>query len=115
MKIIIAGSRGFSDYDLLRAKCDYWFSNTSDIEIVCGGTRGADLLGKQYAQECGYGIKMFIPDWDGLGKRAGMVRNAQMGDYADALVAFWNGKSRGTKHMIEYAKTKGLKIRIQMF
>ncbi|MOA29428.1 hypothetical protein D3C78_1504400 [compost metagenome] len=60
------------------------------------------------------GVKRFIPDWDGLGKKAGHVRNREMGDYADALVALWDGTSKGTAGMVEYAKKKGLKVYVYL-
>lgn len=74
--------------------------------------RGADLLGEKYAVERGYHVDRYPADWNGLGKRAGYIRNEQMARNADALVAFWDGQSRGTKHMIDLASRYGLKIRI---
>lgn len=79
-------------------------------EIVSGGARGADSLGERYAKENSIAIKRFTPDWDGLGKRAGFVRNQDMGNYADTVVAFWDGESSGTKHMIEFATKIGLDV-----
>lgn len=114
MKIIIAGSRNFVDYDLLVEKCDKAFSLQSDIEIVSGTAYGADMLGERYAKEKNYNIKRFPADWS-LGKGAGYIRNKAMSEYADALIAFWDGKSRGTKHMIDLATEKGLKVKVVMF
>lgn len=112
-KVIIAGSRGFNDFNLLKEKCDLILRNkTTDIEIVSGGAYGADLLGEEYAKHRGYKIRRFIPDWKNLGKKAEILRNCEMGDYADALICFWDGESRGSKQMIEYAKSKGLKVRV---
>lgn len=82
------------------------------VEIVSGGARGADSLGEKFAREHGCKIKRFIPDWDGLGKKAGFVRNWDMAKYADACVVFWDGKSKGTKHMIDLAKKEGLNLRV---
>lgn len=110
MKIIIAGSRGFNDYELLKSTCDKILINQKDIEIVSGGAKGADALGERYAKERGYGIKLFLADWS-LGRKAGYLRNIKMSEYADALIAFWDGQSRGTKHMIDIANEKGLKVR----
>jgi hypothetical protein len=112
MKVIIAGSRDFSDYNLLCEKCDAILSNQKQVEIVCGMARGADLLGKKYAESRGYPVKEFHAEWDKLGKSAGIVRNIQMRDYADALICFWDGKSTGTAHMIKAAEVKGMKVRI---
>lgn len=111
MKVIIAGGREFNNYELLRDSCDKILANQTEVEIVSGGARGADALGEKYAKEKNYPIKLFPADWS-LGKKAGYLRNQQMGDYADALIAFWDGQSKGTKHMIDIAKAKGLKLRI---
>lgn len=79
-------------------------------EVVSGGAYGVDMLGAKFAKDCGLPVKFFYPDWDGLGKRAGFVRNQEMADYADALIAVWDGQSRGTKDMIDRALKKGLKV-----
>lgn len=112
MKVIIAGSRSFKDYGLLREKCDFLLSNLSDIVIVSGNAKGADLLGEMYAKEKCYGLKIFPADWDKYKKAAGYIRNTEMAKYSDALIAFWDGFSRGTKHMIDIAKEQGLKVRV---
>lgn len=112
-RVIVAGSRDFENYELLKAKMDYLLSDTDEpIQIVCGLARGADRLGQRYARERGFEIRYFPANWDAYGKRAGYLRNEQMAQNADALAAFWDGKSRGTKHMIDLAKQYGLKIRI---
>lgn len=112
MKVIIAGSRDITDYNiLLEAVREARFSIT---EVVCGKARGVDTLGENLALRNDLKIKYFIPDWDGIGRSAGHVRNRQMGDYADALIAIWDGKSKGTKGMIDYAKKKGLKVYIKI-
>lgn len=111
MKIIIAGGRDFDDYDLLCRKADKILSQQQEVEIVSGGAEGADKLGELYAEERGYPVKRFIPDWSGLGKKAGYVRNEDMAIYADALIAFWNKTSKGTRHMIDTANLFKLRIR----
>lgn len=113
-KVIIAGGRDFNDYNKLREVCDYYFKNQIDIEIVSGCARGADSLAIQYAKERGYQVKKFPANWD-LGKQAGYLRNVEMGEYADALIAFWDGESRGTKHMIDIANNLGLKVRVYTY
>ncbi len=118
MKVIIAGCRDFDDYEMLKEYVDHILQNVSkkeDIEIVSGGARGADALGERYAKEHGYKLTVFPADWDKYGRAAGPKRNEKMGDYADALIAFWDGKSRGTRHMIEYAEAKSLKVRVKRF
>lgn len=112
MKIIIAGSRGFSDYNLLTQECDKILTEFEDIEIVSGGARGADKMGEFYAKEKGYPVKIFPADWDKLGKSAGYIRNKQMAEYADVLIAFWDGKSSGTNHMINLGKENNLGVHV---
>jgi ABC-type enterochelin transport system substrate-binding protein len=112
MKVIIAGGRKFKDYESLKKYCDYILQNQSDIEIVSGTARGADRLGERYAEERGFPIKRFPAKWDEFGNSAGYIRNFEMAKYADGLIAFWNGISSGTKHMIDIAKKEELKVRI---
>ena len=112
-KVIIAGSRDFSDYPMLVKRCDCLLAETdTTIVIVSGGARGADTLGESYAQERGYAVRKFPADWDRFGKSAGYKRNAQMAEYADALIAFPIGESRGTHHMIRLAQAQNLKVRV---
>jgi hypothetical protein len=112
IKVIIAGGREFNDYNKLRDYCNYVLQKQKEIEIVSGTARGADQLGERYATENGYSIKQFPADWDRLGKAAGFIRNEEMAKYADALIAFWDGKSKGTEHMINIAKQYNLKVKI---
>lgn len=116
-RVIIAGSRSFRDYSMLAVHCDRMLSRVSDrgVVVVSGHAFGADRMGEKYALERHYRIDRFIPDWSGQGKRAGIIRNELMADNADALIAFWDGRSRGTAHMIECAKSKGLKVSVKMF
>ena len=115
-KVIIAGGRDFSDYEFLKLTMDHLLSNiTSEIGIVCGMAKGADLLGKRYANEKGYKVFCFPADWSSFGKSAGFVRNEEMAQNADALVAFWNGKSRGTQHMSKTAERYKLTIRVKNY
>lgn len=108
MKTIIAGSRGMDNYEFI--KSTILESGFEITEVVSGGARGADRLGERYAKEMGIPIKQFIPDWDGLGKKAGHVRNREMGDYADALIVVIIDDSKGSVGMYEYATKKGLKV-----
>lgn len=115
MKLIIAGGRNFSDYEKLCQFCDKILSKQTKIKIVSGTANGADKLGEKYANENGYKIKQFPANWNKYGKSAGYKRNAKMAEYADALIAFWDGKSKGTKHMIDLAKRVNLEIKICYF
>lgn len=113
MKVIIAGCRDFTDYQKLKQFCDYTLTGIKDIEIVSGTQRGADKLGERYAEENNYPIERFYPDWNLYGNSAGPRRNTQMADYADILIAFWDGKSRGTQDMINKAYKKKLIVIIE--
>jgi YspA, cpYpsA-related SLOG family len=117
MRVIIAGSRDFNSYNRLENELNQILGEAIygiDFEIVSGGARGADRLGEQYARQIGAKIKQFIPNWQGLGRRAGIVRNEVMAKYATHLVAFWDGISPGTRHMIEFAKRSGLTVHVVM-
>lgn len=112
LKVIIAGSRSFSDYRLLSDKCDKALLRHKEIQIVSGTAKGADSLGERYANDRNYNVIRFPADWDKLGKSAGYIRNEQMAKYADCLIAFWDGKSKGTKHMIDLAIKNNLKVKV---
>lgn len=114
-KVIIAGSRGFSNYKLLKEKCNEYLREKRkeyNIIIISGGARGADTLGEKYAQDEGFSLEVFPANWNKFGKSAGFIRNEQMAEVADALIAFWDGKSNGTKHMIEIMENKKLLVRV---
>lgn len=100
MFVIVAGGRDFGNYQLLCTKLDFLFSKITPV-IICGEARGADSLGKRYAQEHNLQVLSFPANWDKYGKSAGYRRNEEMAEKADALVAFWDGKSKGTEHMIQ--------------
>ncbi|CAM1347852.1 DUF2493 domain-containing protein [Tenacibaculum sp. HL-MS23] len=116
MKIIIAGSRNFTNYQKLKHECDKFLDKQKNIEIISGAHyKGADKLGEKYASEKNINIIKFPADWIKYGKAAGPKRNKQMAIYADALIAFWDGKSKGTKNIIQLAKQRQLKTRIILF
>jgi hypothetical protein len=109
MIVIIAGGRDFADYELLLATVQQ--SGFAISEIVSGCARGADTLGERYATDNGIKIRRMRPDWS-LGRVAGILRNKDMARVADGLIAFWDGKSRGTKNMIEEAEKRGLCVHV---
>ena len=115
MKVIIAGSRSFTNYQFLYLRCSFFIGAHEDITIVSGTARGTDRLGERFAKAKGFRIERFPADWDKYGKRAGYVRNEIMAKHADCLIAFWDGKSKGTKHMIDLARKHGLKVRVVRF
>lgn len=120
LRIIVAGSRDFKDYDLLQDTLMKFLSETDNTKVrfISGMARGADTLGEQFASSHGYDVVRFPADWDGLGRKAGYIRNAEMAKYASEegsiglLFAFWDGKSRGTMHMINLAKQHGLTVHV---
>ena len=111
-KVIIAGGREFNDYELLKRKLDELLINKTDIVIVSGTAKGADKLGERYAVEKGHTISSHPADWELHKKSAGYIRNEEMALEADALVAFWDKKSKGTKHMIDLGHKHGILVRV---
>ena len=111
MKYIVAGSRGFNNYEKLKEVLD----KICLEEIVSGTAKGADTLGEKYALENDILLTAFPAKWDEYGRSAGFRRNAEMAQYGDALVAFWDGQSSGTKHMIDLALAKGMWIKVVRF
>lgn len=117
LRVIIAGSRDFNNYNLLNSTIsNYLKENTNNVEIISGTARGADQLGERFANEYGYQIKRFPANWNLYGKSAGPIRNKSMAEYAaqeqGVLFAFWNGKSKGTKSMINFAEKYGLDVHV---
>lgn len=118
IRVIVAGSRDFNDFSLVEKSLMMYFKENqlhrNDIEIISGTARGADRLGEIFANKYGLKLTKFPADWNYYGKSAGYVRNEQMAKYANkengVLFAFWNGTSRGTKHMIDLAKKYNLQI-----
>lgn len=110
-RIIICGSRNFKDKELLYANVTDVLSKeeniNDEIEIVTGGCRGADEIGKQYAIEHGYKHTEFPADWSKYGKKAGYIRNKKMAEYASKTnaicIAFPVGESKGTRMMMDIA------------
>jgi hypothetical protein len=117
LRIIIAGGRDFNDYELLKGTMDRLLRKRSadEVEIVCGEAPGADSLGKRYAIENGMSVASFPADWDGHGRAAGPIRNGQMADYATHCVCFWDGRSKGTKNMINQAKQRNLHLKVVQY
>lgn len=113
MKLIIAGSRGIHASAVETIGPKLAALGWTPTEIVSGGALGADQVGERWAQMNGVPVRQFIPDWGGYaGMRAGHVRNSQMADYADALLALWDEQSKGTAHMIRVARERGLQVQV---
>ncbi len=115
MKIVIAGCRDYDDYvqaEPLLAEALRELAPDGDITVISGGCRGADAIGERYAHEHGYAVERYPAEWKKYGSAAGPIRNAQMADAADAVVCFWDGRSRGTKNMLERAARKGIPFKV---
>jgi len=111
MKIAIIGSRSFINIDLMTQTL-----NDLDIdEIISGGAKGADTLARNYAIENRIPLKEFKPDWAQYGRGAGIIRNKQIIDSADYILAFWDGQSKGTQSSINYAKKNDKPIKVITF
>jgi predicted Rossmann fold nucleotide-binding protein DprA/Smf involved in DNA uptake len=108
MKTIIAGGRTITDYSLVLSAIGE--SEFEITEIVSGMAPGVDTLAVQYSQENNLPLAEFHADWNQYKKAAGPIRNREMANYADALIAIWDGESRGTKNMIEEATKRGLSV-----
>jgi hypothetical protein len=115
MRLIIAGGRDFDDYNLLCDKATQFIGNRKDVTIISGLARGADRLGCRFAEESGYPLRGFAAEWGKFGRAAGAVRNKLMAKEATHLLAFWDGNSKGTMHMIDYAHELGLQIEVVMY
>lgn len=107
MKLAIIGSRTFDNHELMNEEMsrylDTGYGEFICREIVSGGAAGADTLGAEFAKAYRLDLKVFLPDWDKHGKSAGFIRNKEIIDYCDEVLAFWDGKSKGTANSIELA------------
>jgi hypothetical protein len=108
VRTIIAGSREITDPELLLKALEKHPHPVT--EVVCGTAPGVDTLGEDWAKVNNIPVKYFKPDWDTHGKAAGPIRNRQMAEYGEALIAIWNGDSPGTKNMIEEAQKRKLHV-----
>ena len=108
MRVIIAGSRGINDYAKVRDAVHR--SGFPITRVLSGMARGVDTLAIRYAIKNGLPLDTFPAQWSKWGRSAGYKRNVQMAQHADALIAIWDGKSPGTRHMIEAARARGLQL-----
>lgn len=136
MRVIISGGRNYSDWETFKAKVYYFLANSSNITIISGhcmkpkGSKGkyfvvtfindegeevcgADGMAERYAKEYNYKLEIYPANWDKHGKSAGPIRNSEMiyGKYPDGLISFWDGKSKGTKDVIQKAKDNNIQVR----
>jgi hypothetical protein len=114
IRLAVVGSRSFDDYWRLCIKLDKIARDTG-IVIVSGGAKGADKLAERYANARGLELHVFPAHWDMFGKKAGMMRNREIIQNCDGLIAFWDGVSEGTANIIGLAKKAGKKLWLEMF
>lgn len=121
IRLIIAGSRDFDDYELLEREANLYLSKiingldksiTELVEIVSGGARGADNLGERYAKEHKIPLKIFKADWEKHKKSAGYIRNEEMAKYSNYCIIFNIGRSKGSVHMENIAKKYNLGLKV---
>lgn len=106
MKLAVIGSRTFDDFDLVVEKLDEY-----DFDLlISGGAKGADSLGEKYAKEKCIETLIFKPDWKKYGRAAGFVRNKLIIESCDVVIAFWDGKSKGTANSLKIAEKLEKKI-----
>ena len=112
MKTIIAGSRNICEYNILvdvMNKCPWEIT-----EVISGTAKGVDTLGERWAEENNIPCSRYPANWTKYGKSAGMIRNTQMADVADATIALWDGVSKGTKNMIDISKKRNLGLIVRI-
>lgn len=105
MKVIIAGSRSITSFEDVSAAIIA--SGFTITEVVSGGAAGVDTMGEQWAATAGLPVKRFLPDWEQFGKAAGPIRNRDMAKYADLAIVVWDGKSAGSRSMINEMSKAG--------
>jgi len=115
LKLGVVGSRNFSDYSLMKEKLDEIKKQTDTLIIASGGSKGADSLAEKYALENGLKCVVFVAEWDRYAKASGMIRNRKIVDYSDELIAFYDGRSPGTKNTIMLANQSNKKIKVVLY
>ena len=104
-KVVIGGCRDYADYVFFKSRIDEILKGEKDeIIIISGHCSGIDLMGERYAEENGFKVEIFLPEWEKYGRAAGPIRNKKMVERADLVIAFWDGISKGTKSLIKYAQ-----------
>jgi len=119
MNLIIAGGRNFLDIDLMEEKLVKYVMDRglqlSDVTVISGKAIGADTCGAMLARKHNMGLIEKQADWNTWGKSAGYRRNTEMAEIGHGLLAFWDGKSKGTKHMIDIATKVNLIVEVVMY
>ena len=106
MKVAVIGSRDIKDINLGE------YLKDDVTEIVSGGAKGVDTVASKYAQENNIKLTEFLPEYNRYKRGAPLKRNIQIAEYADKVLAFWDGKSRGTKFVIDYCKNSNIPVEV---
>ncbi|HNT28637.1 MAG TPA: SLOG family protein [bacterium] len=113
IRVAVVGSRTFFHYSVLEKELDTLLSKNATL--LSGGAGGADALAEKYAREHGRTIEVIRPDWETYGPSAGYRRNREIVKKASRVIAFWDGKSRGTDHIIQLARAEGIPVHVVRF
>ncbi len=106
MKVAVIGSRGLSVNSLEK------YLPEETTEIVSGGARGVDTSAREYATSHGLKLTEFLPEYDKFGRGAPLKRNITIIEYADLVLAFWDGQSHGTKFVIDNCKKRNIPVKV---
>lgn len=112
MKLAIVGSREINNYGIIEEKIKSNYDIGSIQMIISGGARGVDQLAEIFAKKYKIELKVYNPDWNTYGVKAAFIRNTLICENSDQIVAFWDGKSKGTKMTLDIAKRLGKPIRL---
>lgn len=116
MKIAIIGSRSFNDWNKFNAGVHSNMSNSemlaSNTSFISGGANGTDKMAERLSETLAIRIEVFLPDYEKNAKGATHIRNRKIVDSSDRVIAFWDGLSKGTKSVIDYAQKKGKPIAV---
>lgn len=119
VKVIVAGGRDFTDQSRLTLTLDLVLElireDSDTMTVVSGNARGVDKMGEAWAHHKGVTVEVYRAEWGRLGRGAGFARNTKMAEVADRLVAFWDGKSKGTGHMIAEARYRQLPLEVHAY
>lgn len=109
MRIVIGGSRNYNNYEYFAETLDHLLCDVAknEITILSGHCKGVDLMAECYAKERGISLELYPADWDAYGRAAGPMRNKIMVENCDLVIAFWDGSSKGTRSLIDYARKQG--------
>lgn len=110
LKVAIVGSRAIKNYAIVKRVMESLPETFKFKMLICGKADGVDMLGDKWAKEQRLAIRYYTPDYDQFGQSAPLERNKVMAQQADVVVAIWNGKSRGTKHMITQSIKAGCRV-----